>query len=194
MAQKIKVEGPGDLGDFHARFAANLKRVKEDPEFLASLTEERQGNPMTLGPRVASPEDWSTDMVTAAQAKAAKWLKNSMKPKKDPKERARKAAKKYDSKMREALDKKHWDAGIEAYDEDLRQKTIETVGEGGYRTGIANKQLKVTAKITKMQPMVAALTATLDDMPVDTPEQRAAKMVAARDGMIAIKAEMRKPK
>lgn len=192
MEKTLKVKGPGDLGDFHARLAVNLKRVKEDPEYLASLTEEHQGNPITLGPRVASAEDWSEDMVTAAQAKSSKWLKNSLKPKKDPKANARKAAKKYENNMREALDKKHWDAGIEAYDEDLRQKTIETVGEGGYRSGIANKALKVKAKIGKLQPLVAALTATLDEMPIDTPEQRAAKMVAARDGMLTIKTEMRK--
>ena len=192
MEKTLKVKGPGDLGAFHTRLAANLKRVKEDPEYLASLTEEHKGNPITLGARVATAEDWSEDMVTAAQAKSSKWLKNALKPKKDPKDRARKAAKKYDSKMREALDKKHWDAGIEAYDEDLRQKTIEAVGEGGFRSGIATKALKVKAKIGKLQPLVAALTATLDDMPVDTPEQRAAKMVAARDGMLTIKTEMRK--
>ena len=192
MAKDLKIKGPGDLGAFHARLAANLKRVKEDPEYLAELTSEHKGNPITLGARVASADDWSADMVTAAQGKAAKWLKNSLKPKKDPKDRARKAAKKYDNNMREALDKKHWDAGIEAYDEDLRQKTIEAVGEGGFRSGIENKKLKVTAKITKLQPLVAALTATLDEMPVDTPEQRAAKMVAARDGMLTIKGEMRK--
>jgi len=40
--------------------------------------------------------------------------------------------------------------------------------------------------------LVAALTATLDEMPIDTHEQRAAKMVAARDGMLSIKKEMRK--
>jgi len=45
MEKTMKVKGPGDLGDFHARLARNLKRVKEDPEYLASLTEEHKGNP-----------------------------------------------------------------------------------------------------------------------------------------------------
>jgi len=192
MAQKLKVKGPGDLGAFEARLAENIKRVKEDPEFLASLTEDRQGNPITLGPRVVSPEAWAEDMATAAKNKAAKWLKNSLKPKKDPKEKALKASKKFENNTREALDEHRWDAGITAYDEDLRLKTIEKVGEGGYRSGIDNKALKIKAKIGKLQPLVAALTATLDEMPVDTPEQRAAKMIAARDGMLSIKKEMRK--
>ena len=192
MAEKLNVTGPGDLGDFHARLAANLKRVKEDPEYLASLTQERQGNPITLGPRVASAETWAEDMVTAAKNKATKWLANSLKPKKDPKERARKAAKKYDSNMRTALDEKRWDAGIEAYDETIRQQTIEKGGTGAFTSGIDRKTIKIDHKIKKLQPLVAALTATIDEMPVDTPEQRAAKMVAARDGMLAIKVDMRK--
>lgn len=192
MTETLNIKGPGDLGDFHAALAANLKRVQEDPEYLASLTQERQGNPITLGPRVADAATWAEDMATAAKNKSAKWLANSLRPKKDPKERARKAAKKYDSNMRKALDEKRWDEGIDAYDETLRMETIAAVGESGYSAGITSHAAKAKAKIAKLQPLVAALTVTLDAMPVDTPEQRAAKMVAARDGMLAVKKEMRK--
>lgn len=191
MDKELNISGPGDLGEFMSLLEENMKRVGEDPEYLASITEEHKGNPMTLGPRVAPADTWAEDMVTAAKNKSSKWLANTLKPKKDPKVRALKAAKKYDSNMRAALDEKRWDEGIEAYDEDLRQKTIEAVGEGGYRTGIENKAAKIKAKIEKLQPLVAALTDTIDKMPVDTPEQRAAKMVAARDGMIAVKKKMR---
>jgi hypothetical protein len=192
MARKIKVTGPGDMGDFHARLAANLKRVQEDEDYRIELQSERVGNPITLGPRVVDADSWAEDMTTAAKNKAAKWLARSVKPKKDPKARARKASKKFESNMRAALDERRWDAGIEGYDEDLRIKTIEAVGESGYRAGIDTKALKIKARVAKLQPLVAALTATIDEMPVDTPEQRAAKMIAARDGMLAIKKEMRK--
>ena len=192
MAPTLNITGPEDLGDFQALLQENMKRVREDPEFLESLTTEHEGNPITLGPRVVDATAWAEDMATAAKNKAAKWLKNSIKPKKDPKERARKAAKKYENNMREALDEKRWDAGIDAYDEAVRQVTITAVGESGYRSGIESHKAKIEHKIGKLQPLVVALTATLDAMPVDTPEQRAAKMVAARDGMLTIKKEMRK--
>jgi len=192
MADKLNISGPGDLTDFDALLAENIKRVREDPEFLASLTTEQQGNPITLGPRVVDATAWAEDMATAGKNKSSKWLKNSLKPKKDPKDRARKASKKYENNMRAAIDEKRWDAGIEAYDETVRQVTIEAVGESGYRSGIDSHKAKIAHKITKLQPLVVALTATLDAMPVDTPEQRAAKMVAARDGMLTIKKEMRK--
>ena len=192
MTEQIQCKGPGDMGGFHARLAENIERAKNDPEFLKELTEEREGNPITLGPRVAKPEDWAKDMVDAAKAKAAKWLKNSLAPKKDPKERALKAATKFKNKMQAALDADNWPKGIAAYDETVRQETIKATDEAGYRSGIDRKKAKIDHKIKKLQPLVAALTATIDLMPVDTPEQRAAKMVAARDGMLTIKEEMRK--
>ena len=192
MPKKLKCEGPSDLGGFEALLEENMRRVQEDPEFLASLTEERVGNPITLGPRVMDAAEWAEDMAAGATAKSAKWLKHSLKPKKDPKVRALKAAKKYENNMRSALDEKRWDDGIKGYDEALREATIAAVGESGYRSGIAAKKAKITVRVAKLQPLVAALATTLDAMPVDTPEQRAAKMVAARDGMLAIKKEMRK--
>lgn len=194
MAEKLKVTGPSDLDDFHRALEGNLERAINDPEYVESLTKERKGNPISLGPRVAEADSWASDMVTAATNKSGKWLKNSLKPKKDPKERAKKASKKYENNTREALDEKRWDKGIDAYDEGLRQITIEAVGESGYREGIKAKDAKIKAKIGKLQPLVAALADTLDKMPVDTPEQRAAKMIAARDGMLAIKKKIREMK
>lgn len=192
MAKKLNISGPGDLTAFEDLLAENIKRVQEDPDYLASLTMERQGNPITLGPRVVDATSWADDLATAATNKATKWLANSLKPKKDPKERAKKASKKYDNNMRAALDEKRWDAGIDAYDEGVRQQTIEAGGTSAYTAGIGRKKAKIVHKIGKLQPLVAALTDTLDKMPVDTPEQRAAKMVAARDGMLVIKKQMRK--
>ena len=192
MAETLNVKGPEDLGDFHAALRANLKRVQEDPEYLASLTEETVGNPITLGPRVVSAEAWVEDMTTAAKAKAKKWLDRSLKPKKDPKARAKAASTKWRNKMMEAIEQGYWDDAIDAYDEALRMETIKDVGETGYRTGIDSHKKKADAKIKKLQPLVLALADTIDQMPVDTPEQRAAKMVAARDGMLEVKKQMRK--
>ena len=192
MGETLNVKGPEDLGDFHAELRANLKRAKEDPEYLASLTEETVGNPITLGPRVVSADDWVKDMTESAKAKAKKWLERSLKPKKDPKARAKAAATKWKNKMMEAIEQGFWDDGIDAYDEALRMETITDVGETGYRTGIDSHKKKANAKIKKLQPLVIALADTIDKMPIDTAEQRAAKMVAARDGMLEIKKSMRK--
>jgi hypothetical protein len=183
---------PGmDLAKYHGELEKALDRALNDPEYVAELQSEKVGNPMTLGPRVVDAEAWTEDMTTAAKNKSAKWLANSLKPRKDPKDRARKAAKKYQNNMEEALREKRWDKGIDAYDETVRQETIAAVGEAGFSRGIDTKKGKIAHKIGKLQPLVAAMTETLDKMPVDTSEQRAAKMIAARDGMIAVKKKMR---
>ena len=181
-----------DLGDFNARLRENFKKVEEDPEFLASITEERKGNPITLGPRVVSAADWSADQVASAKAKSKKWLDRSKRPRKDPKERALKAAGKFHSNMEKALAELAWEGGIGAYDEALREAMIDECGETGFKAGIERKKKKVDARVAKLQPLVAALAATLDAMDVDTDDQREAKMIAARRGMIAIKEQMRK--
>ncbi len=180
-----------DLAAFSAALDLNLDRALNDPDYVKDLQSEKIGNPMTLGPRVVDAEAWTDDMTTAAKAKSAKWLANSLKPRKDPKDRARKAAKKYENNMREALEEKRWDKGIDSYDETVRQETIVAVGEAGFRSGIDTKKAKIKHKIAKLQPLVAAMTETLDQMPVDTSDQRAAKMIAARDGMLAVKKKMR---
>lgn len=191
MTKTLNVASPFDLTEFNKELQKNLKRAQEDPEYIEGLSTRKVGNPITLGPRVADPETWAEDMQTAAKNKAAKWLKNSLAPKKSPKERAKKAAKKYETNTREALDEKRWDKGIDTYDEDLRMQTIAAVGESGFRAGLDAKALKIKAKIGKLQPLVAALADTLDKMPIDTADQRAAKMIAARDGMVTIKKQMR---
>ena len=192
MAEKLNVTGPEDLGDFHSALRANLDRVKNDPEYLKELSEEKVGNPITLGARVVNADEWVEDMTTAAKAKAKKWLDRSLKPKKDPKARAKAAVTFWKNKMMEAIEGGFWEDGIDAYDETLRMETIKDVGETGYRSGIDSHKKKANAKIKKLQPLVLALADTIDKMPVDTPEQRAAKMVAARDGMLEIKKSMRK--
>jgi len=161
------------------------------PEVAAALQRERMGNPQMLGPRVVDPESWAEDMISAAQNKADKWLRNSLRPKKDPKQQALKAKGKWKNKMQEAIQQGNWEKGIQAVDETMRNQMIEQTGTAGYSSGVSRKAAKVTAKVKRLQPLVAALAETLDKMPIDTPEQRAAKMIAARDGMQAIKKRLR---
>jgi len=170
----------------------DLEKVRKNPEAAKELSKERPGNPITLGPLVPSATDWVKDMTEAAKAKAAKWLKKSTHPSEDPKKEALKAAKKYENNMREALEEKRWDDGIKAYDEDVRIKSIEACGESGFRTGIDRKAHKAQAKIEKLQPLVVTLKEKIAKMPVDTKDQRGAKMLAARDGMLDVGKEMRK--
>ena len=179
------------MDDFIEQFNATLARMETDEEFAHEVLVKGKGNPITLGPRVKNADEWVDDMISGAEGRAGRWLKNSLAPKKDPKKAALAAKGKYESRMREALDNDHFGKGVNAYDEAAREEVIRTVGESGFKTGVRNHKAKAKAKIDKMRPMVAALATTIDAMPQDSDSDREARMLAARRGMIEIGKKMR---
>lgn len=179
------------MEDFIKKFHATIERMTDDEEYAAELMIGKVGNPITLGPRVKDATTWVNDMVAGAKARSKNWLDNSLRPKKDPKKAALDAAGKYEDRMRTALDEKHYDAGVAAYDEAAREEVIKSVGARGFEEGVERHKPKALSKVKKLQPLVTALAATLDAMPVDTEAQREAKMIAAKRGMQDIGKQMR---
>jgi len=180
-----------ELNEAMERIKKRIAAYKENPELAQHASEEKMGNPITLAPRVPPAEEWVDDMTTSAKAKSGKWLRRSLKPRKNPKERALVATGKYKEKLTKALEEGRWEKGIERYDLDIRQKVIEATGEDGFKKGIDRKKIKANAKIKELQPLVLAMAEEMDKMPVDTDEQREAKMLAARRGMIEIGRKMK---
>ena len=179
------------MTDFIEQFNATLARMESDEEFAHEVLVQGKGNPITLGPRVKDADEWVDDMVAGAKARSKNWLKNSLAPRKDPKKAALAAAGKYENRMREALDGKHFDKGVAAYDEGAREAVISAVGTAGFERGVETHKAKAKAKIEKMRPMVAALATTIDSMPQDSDSDREARMLAARRGMLEIGKKMR---
>jgi len=171
---------------------ATLARMKSDKEFAkAVLVGHPEGNPVMLGPRVKSATEWVDDMTTGATNRAASWLKNTLAPKKDPKQAAIKAAGKFKANTQAALNEDRWPKGIAAYDEAARTAVITDGGTSAFTDGVTRHKAKAVSKINKLQPLVAALATTLDGMPQDTDAQREAKMLAAKRGMQEIGKKMR---
>jgi len=180
------------LTNFLSRLREDLDLISQNPDKARELSEaDREGNPVTLGPRVTKAEDWVEDMIAGATAKAKKWLEKSLRPKKDPKAEALAAAGKYHDKMTTVLAEKLWEGGIEAYDESVREEIIKNVGERGFTDGIQRHKPKALQKIRKLQPMVTALAEEIDKLPKDTDAQREERMLAARRGMIEIGKKMK---
>ena len=175
-----------DLGDFEKRLDAKLNRAQTDPEFVAEITSEHQGNPITLGPPVISPEEWATKQVKNAGASAQEWLKNVKRPRRDPLKAAIAAAPKRAEKVREALESGKWVKAMAKVDEDIMYAVIDKVGAEGYRRGVEARQAKVLARAKELQPMVTVLKKEIEAMPDVTDADREARLLAARRGMIAI--------
>lgn len=176
----------GDFSNFDSRLDAALDRVQTDPEFVKEITSERQGNPITLGPPVISPEEWADKQVKNAAAASAEWLKNVQRPRRDPLKSAIAAAPKRAEKVRQALDEGKWEKAMAKVDEDVMFEVIRSVGAEGFRRGVEARKSKVAARAKELQPMITALKKEIEAMPDVTDADREARLLAARRGMIAI--------
>jgi len=148
-------------------------------------------NPVTTGARVKSAEDWAAKMITNATNAGPAWLKGTLSPRKHPIEAAIAANGKRKARLAEAERDESWLKSMARVDVDEMYRTIELVGETAYVAGITARRGKIENKIGKLQPLVEALAKTIDGMPQDTDQQREARMLAARRGMIQIGKRMK---
>jgi len=177
---------PYDLSGFMAKLNTDLDRVQTDPDFVKELTSEKKGNPITLGPPVIDPTEWADKQVRNASNAASDWLRNVKRPRRDPLKAAIAAAPKREQKVRESLDQHKWEKAMAKVDEDMMFQVIDSVGAEGYRKGVEARKAKVRARAAELQPMVAALKTNIQAMPDVTDSDRAARLLAARAGMIEI--------
>jgi hypothetical protein len=175
-----------NLGNFETRLAATLNRIETDPEFAADLVAEHQGNPITLGPAVIDPEEWANKQVENAANAGDRWLKNVKRPRRDPIKAAIAAAPKRAEKVRQALEEGKWEKAMAKVDEDTMFAVIDALGAEHFRRGVRARKAKVLRVAKELQPMVAGLKKTIEDMPDVTDADREARMIAARRGMITI--------
>lgn len=181
MGKKNKALDP--LTNFIKSFRALLNVADKNPEILKPLLEETVGNPVTLGPRVISPADWSKKQVERATAAASEWLERVQKPRKNPIEAAIAADGKRKNKLAEAERLGKWKAAMSKVDDAVMYEVIRKRGSGAFSSGVSDRAVKITKRVSELQPMVAALAASLDAMPQETDAEREAKMLAAKRGM-----------
>jgi len=143
-------------------------------------------NPVSVGARVVDADDWADKMVDRAVAAGAEWLKGVLSPRKHPIEAAIAADGKRKQRLEEAEREGRWKKAMERVNVDEMYTTIEAVGQGAYTAGLEARRGKIKGKIAKLRPLVHALAETIDKMPQDTDQQREARMLAARRGMIKI--------
>lgn len=185
MAAESTITLPG-LAEFEKRLAKSLDRAVNDPTFMEEMTPPAVGNPITLGPSVIDPTELAEKQVANAEAAASRWLEHVKRPRRDPKAAALAASAKREQKVRESLEKKKWDKAMAKVDLDEMMAVIDAVGAEGYRRGVRSRKSKVLRVATELHPMVVALKKDIEAMPDATPEQREARLLAARRGMIAI--------
>lgn len=185
MARRKK-EGLIDLSGVVSRFHERADQLpKRDPNDKPGL-KELKGNPVSVGSRVLTPDEWAEKQRKRAVAAAADWADRVRRPKRDPIVAALNAAEKRKDKLLKSIDEKKWEKAMEKVDKDLMYKTIEKTGAEGYRRGIETRAEKVAARVKELQPLVMEVAKTIDEMPNATDADREARLLAARKLMIEV--------
>jgi len=174
------------MKDVIQNFYDTIGKLSSDPEYAREVFIGKKGNPITLGPAVLTPEEWTEKQVKNASAAADEWLKRVKKPRKEPIKAALEKKEKYKNKMEESLKEERWAKAMEQVDEKVMYEVIDKVGASGYRNGVENKKAKVAAKVKKLQPLVVAVKETIDKMPDATDADREKRLLAARKLMIEV--------
>jgi len=174
------------LDKFQKAFRTVLDDQAKNPEKYAFLGETTMGNPVSLGPRVISGEEWAAKQTSRAAAAADTWLANVQRPRKNPIDAALSADAKRKDRLAAAEKAQKWQKAMAKVNVDEMYATIKNVGSSAYSTGISARSGKITRVYKELQPMVAALAGAIDSMPQATDADREKRLLAARRGMIEI--------
>lgn len=189
VPDRTTIAAPRKGEDPDAMFARLLEESMADPQGFEkkySLGPSTTGNPINLGPRLPEVADWVEDQIAGAQNNAEKWLRRTLAPRKSPKAQALKNAGRYKDGVQKALAAGKYEKGIAAIDEDAMVETINEGGSGVFSSGISRRRRKIHGKVSKLRAAQLAAVATLDAMPVDTLDQRKAKVIKNIDLMIGV--------
>ena len=170
------------------------EKMDTDEELGRGLREGRpSGNPIQLGPRLPTAEDWADLQIKGAQANADKWLKNTTAPKKNFKEEALRGTSiaRFKASMQRVINEGTWEGGMGLVDESETIATIKRLGSSVYSSGIANRKPKIERVVRELREERLALCLMIDAMPVSTDAEREAKMIANKRGLQAIGARRR---
>jgi hypothetical protein len=183
MTTEIKVRKSPGLKQFEENFALTLGEMQDNPEGVAEFMTKPQGNPITPGQAVISAAKWSEKMIARANAAGQDWLDGVLNPSRDPVAAAIKAAPKYIARMQESLAQKKWEKSMAKVDSSIIAAVAQKVGTAGYTNGINARADKIANVIADLQPRVAALKASVLNMPDVSDADRENRMLAAKRGM-----------
>jgi|GEM_PF-3012351 len=195
MADQHGMPSVPSVDDMARAIAEMRDRIDSDDHLRHELVEgHTSGNPMTLGPRLPSPDEWAQLQVKGSQDNAQKWLQRTTNPRKNFKAEALKdtTAQRYRNAMEQALREDRWRGGMALVSEDETIKLIQKRGANVYAQGVADRADKIAKRVKELHADRLALAATLDQMPTSTDAEREAKVLANIRGLKAIGEKRRK--
>ena len=147
------------------------------PEFFAGV------GPALAMAGVIDASTWADKMIRKAEASGGDWEAGVKNPSTSPTAAMKKAKGRYKTEMTASITEDRWGKAIDRLsDADIVAGAL-AAGGARFVSGITSRRPKIVAAIAQLQPLVQALQQRLDGMPIDTDQQREAKMIEAKRGM-----------
>lgn len=150
-------------------------------------------NPVTpgVGSRVIDAATWFKRYLKSARDSGDDWEERALTPRRDPIQAAIANNAKRIDRLKESEDQEKWLKTMQKKTANDVFEGIQAVKAAGYVAGVEAKKNKASRAIATLQPLTESLAKALDQLSTATKKDRGDKMLAARDGMIAIGEKLR---
>jgi len=159
---------------------ADMYAAGQDPKELGIVP----GNPVTK--KVKSADRWAKQQIDNAVAAADDWLDGVKNPSRNPIDAALAAKDKFVDRLNQAIKDGKWEKGLAKSSQAEIIEIATKVGSGAYSTGVSARESKVKRVVGELQPLVQAVSDTIQAMPDKLDADREKRLLQARKLMIEV--------
>jgi len=164
-------------------FFLGLVKVREsgeDPVELGLIP----GNPVTK--KVKDATRWAAQQIANAKDAADDWLDGVKNPSRNPVEAALAANDKRIDRLKQSIDAKKWEKNLGKVSPADIIDVATKLGSGVYSSGVEARTTKIQKRVAELQPLVQAVSDTIQNMPDKTDADREKRLTSARKLMIEV--------
>jgi MoxR-like ATPase len=136
--------------------------------------------------KVKSPERWASQQISNATAAASDWLDGVKNPSRDPVSAAIDAKDKFVDRLEAAIKAGKWEKRLKKVTHSDIVSIAEKVGEDGFKKGIEAREDKIKKVVGELQPLLQAVSDTIQALPDKTDADREKRLLTARKLMIEV--------
>jgi len=141
-------------------------------------------NPVTK--KVKDPTRWASQQIANAKAAADDWLDGVKNPSRNPVEAALAANDKRIDRLKASIDAKKWEKNLAKVSPADIVAVAEKLGSGVYSSGVDARSAKINKRVAELQPLVQAVSDTIQNMPDKSDADREKRLLSARKLMLEV--------
>jgi len=159
---------------------ADMYTAGKDPKAMGLIPD----NPVTK--KVKSPDRWASQQIKNAQDAADDWLDGVKNPSRNPIEAAIAAKDKWEDRLKQAIADKKFEKGLAKSSPAEIIEIATKVGSSAYSTGVGARETKIKRVVNELQPLVQAVSDSIQSMSDKTDGDREKRLTSARKLMIEV--------